>query len=146
MRKDSGIMKITSDEALRRVALHDHGVLSTLHPERGIDSVPVVYAIDASGFVGIPIDTVKPKATTSLQREKNLVTDRRATLLVDLWDRSDWSRLWWVRVRLERVDDDENGAERLADLLAAKYPQYRDKPFARVMIFRVLAVTGWTAL
>jgi len=64
---------------------------------------------------------------------------------VDLWDRSDWSRLWWVRVRLERVDDDENGAERLADLLAAKYPKYRDKPFARVMIFRVLAVTGWTA-
>jgi len=52
--------------------------------------------------------------------------------------------LWWARVRLERVDD-ENGAERLADLLAAKYPQYRDKPFARVMIFRVLAVTGWTA-
>lgn len=145
MRKDSGIMKITSDEALRRVALHDHGVLSTINPERGIDSVPVVYGIDDDGYIGIPIDTVKPKTSTNLQREENLATDRRATLLVDLWDQNDWSRLWWVRVRLERMNDDENGAERLADLLAAKYPQYRDKPFARVMIFRVLAVTGWTA-
>jgi len=45
-----------------------------------------------------------------------------ATLLVGLWDRSDRSRLWWVRVRLERLDDDENQAERLAVLLAGKVP------------------------
>jgi hypothetical protein len=138
-------MKLPVDEATKRLRAHDHGVLSTINPERGIDSVPVVYGIDDDGYIGIPIDTVKPKTSTNLQREENLATDRRATLLVDLWDQNDWSRLWWVRVRLERMDDDEGRAARLADVLAAKYPQYSDKPFVRVMIFKPLVVTGWSA-
>ena len=138
-------MRLSFDEALRRFHSHDHGVLSTLNPGRGIDSVPVVYGIDADGFVGIPIDTVKPKSSTSLQREANLEADRRATLLVDFWDHKDWSQLWWVRVRLEQMDDDISRAAQLADVLASKYPQYSDKPFARVMIFSIKTVTGWTA-
>jgi len=138
-------MRLPVDEALQRLHSHDHGVLSTFNPERGIDSVPVVYGIDGDGFIGIPIDTVKSKSSTSLQREENLVADRRATLLVDLWDHDDWSRLWWVRVRLERMDDDVSRAAQLADVLASKYLQYRDKPFARVMIFKVITATGWTA-
>lgn len=32
-----------------------------------------------------------------------------------------------------------------ADLLADRYPQYRDKPFVHVMVFRVESVTGWSA-
>jgi hypothetical protein len=53
------------DEAARRLAHHDHGVLSTLHAERGIDAVPVVYALD-DDHIGIPIDIVKPKLSTRL--------------------------------------------------------------------------------
>src|SRR5256885_5647014 len=54
------------------------------------------------GYVGVPIDRVKPKASLRLQRERNLEADPRATLLVEHWDRSDWSRLWWVRRSEER--------------------------------------------
>lgn len=137
-------MKLDRSEATRRLADEVHGVLSTLHPERGVDTVPVVYALDGEGWLGIPIDTVKPKQSTDLQREKNLAVDPRATLMVDHWDRDDWSRLWWVRARLVRVDDSAR-ADRLADLLAARYPQYADKPFSLVMVFRVESVTGWSA-
>ena len=136
-------MRLDRDEAARRLAHHDHGVLSTLHTERGIDAVPVVYALD-DDHIGIPIDTVKPKLSTRLQREANLDADPRATLLVDMWDPVDWDRLWWVRVRLTRIFDSAR-EDRFADLLANRYPQYRDKPFAHVMVFRVESVTGWSA-
>jgi len=136
-------MKLDRFEATRRLADEVHGVLSTLHPERGVDSVPVVYALD-DDYLGIPIDTVKPKQSTELQREKNLAGDPRATLLVDRWDRDDWSRLWWVRARLIRVVDPAR-ADRLANSLAMRYPQYADKPFSLVMVFRIETVTGWSA-
>jgi hypothetical protein len=33
----------------------------------------------------------------------------------------------------------------LAVALEAKYPQYAGQPFDRVLVFRVVAVTGWAA-
>ena len=95
-------MRLTPDDVRQRLVAHDHGVLSTLHPERGIDSVPVVYAVEGN-LLGIPIDTVKPKASTNLQRETNAAADPRATLLVDQWNRDDWSQLWWVRAQIGRA-------------------------------------------
>src|SRR5262249_5031345 len=95
----SHAMRLDEDEARAGLAAYDHGVLSTVHPERGVDAVPCVYAVDGD-LVGIPIDRVKPKASTRLQRERNLEADPRATLLVDHWDRDDWTRLWWVRAEL----------------------------------------------
>jgi len=83
-----------------RLTAHDHGVLCTRHPARGVDAVPVAYAIDADGYVGIPVDLVKPKSSTRLQRERNVELDPRATLLVERWDRDDWSQLWWARAEL----------------------------------------------
>src|SRR6201994_4699125 len=93
-------MRLAEDEARARLAAHDHGVLCTVHAERGVDAVPVVYALDDDGYVGVPVDRVKPKASSRLQRERNLEADPRATLLVEHWDRRDWSRLWWVRAEL----------------------------------------------
>ena len=66
--------------------------------------MPVAYAVDDDGYVGVPIDRVKPKASLRLQRERNLEADPRATLLVEHWDRSDWSRLW-VRAELRWQGD-----------------------------------------
>lgn len=137
-------MKLDRDEALRRLAAYDHGVLSTINATGGVDSVPVVYALDPDGYLGIPIDTVKPKSSTELQRERNTTADPRATLLVDHWDRHDWSKLWWVRVRLLRSDN-ETVSERLADALAGKYPYYSAKPFARILVFEIDVVSGWSA-
>ena len=138
-------MRLTPDDARQRLIAHDHGVLSTLHPERGIDSVAVVYAVEGD-LLGIPIDTVKPKASTNLQRETNAAADPRATLLVDQWNRDDWSQLWWVRARLNAITNpDTPVTSHLADILASSYPQYADKPFARIMVFEITSLSGWSA-
>jgi PPOX class probable F420-dependent enzyme len=135
-------MRLDEDEARARLAAHDHGILCTLHPERGVDAVPVVYAVDDDGNVGVPVDRVKPKASSRLQRERNLEADPRATLLVEHWDRDDWSQLWWVRAELRFEGD---AAPALAARLAERFEQYRDQPFDRVLMLRVAGITGWSA-
>ena len=43
-------MRMPEDEARARLAAHHHGVLATLHPERGPDPQPVLYALSDDGF------------------------------------------------------------------------------------------------
>lgn len=138
-------MRLTEDDALGRLATHDHGVFCTLHAERGADAVPVVYVVDDARFVGVPIDRVKPKSSLRLQREHNLDADPRATLLVEHWDADDWSQLWWVRAHLWHEEGDSNRADSLADRLAGRFAQYSARPFERVLVLRIVAVTGWAA-
>jgi PPOX class probable F420-dependent enzyme len=141
-------MRLAEDEARARLAAHDHATLCTVHAERGVDAVPVAYVVDDDGYVGVPVDLVKPKASLQLQRERNLEADPRATLLAEYWDPDDWSRLWWVRAELRwqgDVDVDAARAAALGALLAGRYPQYRDQPFARVLVLRIVGVTGWAA-
>ncbi len=124
-------------------------MLVTLHPERGRDPQPVVYAVadrDDGAYIGVPIDKVKPKRSTRLRREDNLEADPRGSLLVEQWETEDWSRLWWVRAGLEHVPEPpEAVVDDLADRLARTVPQYADKPFHRVLVCRVVGVTGWAA-
>jgi PPOX class probable F420-dependent enzyme len=138
-------MRITEHEALARLRAHDHGVLCTVHAERGVDAVPVVYAVDGDGFVGVPIDRVKAKTSSRLQRERNLSADPRASLLIEHWDRDDWERLWWVRAELRWEVDDPSRTAALADRLAERYVQYRDRPFTRLLVLRIVGVSGWKA-
>ena len=139
-------MRIVEDAARARLAAHDHGILCTVHAGRGVDAVPVAYVVDEDGYVGVPVDRVKPKAAMRLQRERNLEADPRATLLVEHWDRGDWSRLWWVRAELRWQRDAAGREADLAAALAGRYPQYRDQPFARVLVLRIVGVTGWAAV
>jgi hypothetical protein len=123
-------MNLSSEQSHDRLAAHDHGVLATLHATRGADVVPVVYTV-VDGHVGVPGDLGKPKALTRLQRERNLESDPRATLLIEHWDRDDWSALWWVRAQLRWLGDDT--ATLVSDLaarLAERHTQYREHPFA----------------
>ena len=139
-------MRLNADEARVRLGAHVHGVLCTLHPERGPDPQPVVYAVTDDGHVGVPIDRVKPKASTRLQREDNLEADPRGSLLIEHWDTDDWSRLWWVRAHLLHVQDPPSSlTDDLAERLARTVPQYADRPFHRVLVCRIVAVTGWSA-
>src|SRR4051795_4314495 len=139
-------MRLAEDEARARLAAHDHGVLCTVHAERGVDAVPVTYAGDDDGYVGVPVDRVKPKSSSRLQRERNLETDPRAALLVEHWDRGDWSRLWWVRAELRWLDDAADARTAgLGATVAGGHSQYRDQPFTRVLVLRVVGVTGWAA-
>lgn len=137
-------MRLARDEARARLAAHDHGILCTVHAERGVDAVPVAYVVDDDDYVAVPIDLVKPKASLRLQRERNLEADPRAMLMIEHWDPDDWSQLWWVRAELRWQGDGD--ARRMADLaarFAGRYPQYLDQPFARVLMLRIVGVTGW---
>ena len=139
-------MRLADHEARARLESHDHGILCTVHAERGVDAVPVAYAVDDDGYVGVPVDRVKPKASLRLQRERNLEADPRATLLVEHWDRNDWSRLWWVRAELRwQSDPAASRAAALAVRLAGRYRQYQDQPFARVLVLHIAGVAGWAA-
>lgn len=142
-------MKLPEGEARGRLAREVHGVLVTLHPERGPDPQPVVFAVteqDGEAYVGVPIDKVKPKRSSRLRREDNLEADPRGSLLVEHWETEDWSRLWWVRAQLRHVPDPgEPLVGDLADRLARTVPQYADKPFHRVLVCRVVGISGWAA-
>jgi PPOX class probable F420-dependent enzyme len=138
-------MRLAEHEARARLAAHDHGILCTVHAGRGVDAVPVVYVLDDHGYVGVPIDRVKPKASSRLQRERNLEADPRGALLVEHWDRDDWSRLWWVRAELRWQGDGAGREAALAGRLAERFAQYRDRPFDRVLVLRLAGVTGWAA-
>ena len=138
-------MRLGEDEARSRLAAHDHGILCTLHPERGVDAVPVVYVSDGAGHIGVPVDRVKPKASSRLQRERNLEADPRGTLLVEHWDREDWSQLWWVRAELRLRPEAAGRAAALAGRLEERFAQYRGRPFDRVLVLQVVGITGWAA-
>ena len=131
-------------DARARLERADHGVLSTLHPDRGIDSVPVCFVVDGE-LVAIPIDTIKPKRSTHLGRLRNLASDPRATLLVEHWDFDDWSKLWWVRASLVLTEVDAGSAADLTRRLAAKHPQYADGGIESVIPLRIVDLAGWSA-
>jgi len=138
------IVRLGRAEALRRAAAADHGVLATLHPERGADLVPACFAI-IGDVVAIPVDRVKPKSGSTLARVRNLATDPRATLLVEHWDPADWSRLWWVRLSLDRSSEPPDVEGALEAALRDRYAQYRETAFDQLLTFRIRAVNGWSA-
>lgn len=137
-------MHLTKDEALRRAAATDHGVLATLNHVHGADLVPACFAIDGDR-VAIPIDSVKPKGSTALGRIRNLERDPRASLLVEHWDPADWSRLWWVRVLLVRTSEPPERVAALEAALRSRYPQYASAPFVEILTFRIENIGGWAA-
>ena len=47
-------MRLAEDEARARLAAHDHGILCTVHAERGVDAVPVVYVVDETAMSACP--------------------------------------------------------------------------------------------
>ncbi len=130
-----------------RVEVARHGVLSTVHDSRGVDAVPVVYAV-VSGLIVVPVDTVKPKRHLELGRLANLAGDPRCVLLVEHYA-DDWSELWWVRVHATAsvpVPEGADPASTWLSALAARYPQYRAPgAVAATVILRPTAVTGWAA-
>lgn len=153
-------MRLSADDALGRLTTHLHGVLSTLHPTRGVDAVPVVYALadnnggnfsrrvgaHGAGYLGVPVDLVKPKSSTRLRREDNLEADPRASLLIDHWDADHWDQLWWVRAELRFIPSPADALLReLTAGLMTRYRQYAQAPFARILAFEVVNLSGWAA-
>jgi PPOX class probable F420-dependent enzyme len=117
-------------------------VLATLHPARGVDAVPVVFAV-VGGLIVVPVDTVKPKRHLNLARVANVARDPRAVLLVDHFE-EDWSRLWWVRVHVQA--EEARDPDRWIPALADRYPQYRPPgTVAGAVVLRPTGLSGWAA-
>lgn len=110
--------------------------------------VPIVFAYEHP-YLYTPIDS-KPKKVGDwrhLRRVQNVVTNGRASVVIDVWD-EDWSKLRYVLLE-GTADVLETGDERdhAAALLEAKYPQYAglplgDAPVIRLTVERLIDWTG----
>ncbi|MEZ5252122.1 MAG: MBL fold metallo-hydrolase RNA specificity domain-containing protein [Ilumatobacteraceae bacterium] len=144
--RPAGTIVAGSDAGRARLLLADHGVLSSVDPDRGVHAVPVCYAL-VDDLLVVPVDTAKPKRSTALRRSANTAADPRASLLVEHWDRHDWQQLWWARADLSRVPTDTVDGEtlgRLASALRDRYVQYRAARFVELLVFRVERITTWS--
>ncbi|MEA3056256.1 MAG: hypothetical protein QOD30_1688 [Actinomycetota bacterium] len=132
-------MRLDAGAAWSLLSTTDHGVLSTVHEARGVDAVPVVFAAMDDGRIAVPIDTVKAKSTTRLQRIANIERDPRCVLLVDHYD-DDWSQLWWVRVHAHASMTDD-----VPDALR-RFPRYAaPNAVVAAILLTPTEVTGWQA-
>lgn len=125
-----------------RVAAAPVARLATVTQGGAPHLVPVCFVLD--GDVLYSAVDHKPKRTDRLRRLANVAGEPRVCLLVDHYE-EDWSRLWWVRVDgLARELEVGPQARRAAELLAAKYEQYRRSP-PRGPVLRIEAQRwrGW---
>jgi PPOX class probable F420-dependent enzyme len=116
-------MRELADEVARsRVAR-----LATLDADGRTHLVPIVFALVGDTLYSA-VDA-KPKRSRTLRRIENARERPDVTVLVDLYDDEDWTRLWWVRIRgRARVLDDGDEAAGALEALTEKYSQYRDRP------------------
>jgi PPOX class probable F420-dependent enzyme len=119
--------------------------LATVRPDGSPHLVPICFAL-AGDTLFSAVDH-KPKRSRLLQRLANITADPRVTLLADRYS-EDWTKLWWVRAdgqaHIAEPGDDEH--RRAADLLRARYEQYRDAPaFGQVIVVEIEGFTGWQA-
>jgi PPOX class probable F420-dependent enzyme len=102
--------------------------LATVDREGRPHVVPICFVVDGTTLY-TAVDE-KPKRTRRLRRLDNIAANPRVEVLIDHYE-EDWSKLWWVRLRgRARIVEDPRAVE----LLAAKYPQYRERPPAGPVI------------
>jgi PPOX class probable F420-dependent enzyme len=93
--------------------------------------VPICYAFDGESLFSA-IDA-KPKAARpdGLKRIRNIRENAKVSVVIDHYD-EDWSRLRYVIIQGEaQLLTDGRDFSRAADLLLAKYPQYRTMGLSR---------------
>jgi PPOX class probable F420-dependent enzyme len=134
---------MTAAEARGRFAAAHVARLATADRAGVPHVVPVVFAVDGDRIY--MVTDAKPKRTTALRRLTNVRENPAVALLVDHYDDSDWSRLWWVRAegRGRVVGAEEPEAVYAVGLLAARYPQQRAT--GAVLAVDVARWSGWAA-
>jgi PPOX class probable F420-dependent enzyme len=130
--------------ARRRLSEARVARLATVSASGAPHLVPVVFALDGD-TVYFAVDA-KPKRTPHLQRLRNIAANPAVSLLADHYE-EDWTRLWWVRVDgVASEVEDPSRAGRALDLLAGRYPQYRQsRPQGPVVAITIRSITGWEA-
>jgi PPOX class probable F420-dependent enzyme len=134
------------DEARRRFAAARVARLATVTPGGRPHLVPITFAVEGDRIYSI-VDDLKPKASPSLSRLRNIEANPRVSLLVDDY-LDDWQRLWWVRADGNaRTKTDGPNWEQAIGLLQAKYPQYQavGLEFGAAMVVDVERWIGWSA-
>ena len=124
-----------------RVAQARVARLATVGPDGQPHVVPIAFALDGETLYSA-VDQ-KPKRTRRLQRLRDIESNPRVEVLIDEYD-EDWARLWWVKLRgTARVVERH---ERAAELLQAKYEQYRSEPPAGpFVVVDIERRVGWAA-
>ena len=136
-------------EAQRRFLDHGRvGHLATADRSGAPHVVPVCYAIgDDAAYIAIdekPKNRAKP-----LKRERNILENPQAALVVDRYD-EDWTRLGWVMLRgrtgLIKPGDGEHTVA--IALCRARYPQLRAMRLETlpVIALRIDRVASWGEL
>ena len=99
--------------------------LATVDDRGAPQLVPIVFALAEQTIYSV-VDA-KPKRTAELRRLENVRSNPAVSVLVDHYDDSDWSALWWVRADgAGRVlDAAEREARHAVELLLDRYPQQR---------------------
>lgn len=118
--------------------------LATRTKDDRIDLVPMTFAFDDDRLVTI-VDH-KPKTTMRLQRLDNITTNPEVAIVIDEYDDTDWSALWWVRLRgLAQVIEDGDLHRRAVAALVEKYPQYRERvPTGPVISIEIIRWQWWS--
>ena len=137
-------MRLSPDEARLRLTAARVARLATVSARGQPHLVPITFAVDGDRIY-TAVDA-KPKSTRDLQRLRNLAASPYAAVLADRYD-DDWSALWWARADgVGSVISDPGAMAAPVELLAARYPQYRDSPPAGpVIAILVNRWTGWSA-
>jgi PPOX class probable F420-dependent enzyme len=116
--------------------------LATVDAEGVPHIVPVTFVVEEAR-VYFAVDA-KPKRSMNLRRLRNISQNPHVSVLVDEYD-EDWSRLWWARADgSARVLTTEADADRVRDLLRARYPQYADVALdGPVVEITIAQWSGW---
>ena len=106
--------------------------------------VPVTFAADGDRLY-IAIDHKPKTTTTGLKRLRNIERNPNVSLLAD-HSEEDWAALWWARVDGRAIILTERDAcQEPVDLLADKYPQYRQqRPDGPVIAIEADRWTAWS--
>jgi len=140
---------MNSAEARGRLAESRIAHLATVDETGRPHLVPMVFVV-AGETIYSAVDA-KPKSSRSLRRLANVRVHPAVAVLVDHYDDSDWTALWWARAdgtaRVLEVGGsatEESGSA--IDALVRRYAQYRAQPpEGPVLAIDVERWSGWAA-
>jgi PPOX class probable F420-dependent enzyme len=140
--REASPLKLTVEECRSAFASARVARLATVDAAGVPHLVPFTFVVDGA-CVYFAVDG-KPKRSTNLRRLRNIEQNPHVSVLVDEYD-EDWSRLWWARVDgLARELTGEADADRVRDLLRARYPQYAEVALeGPVVQIQIEQWTGW---
>jgi len=138
-------MRLETDEARRRFAAARVARLATVTPDGRPHIVPVTFAVEGDRISSI-VDTVKPKASLSLTRLRNIETNPWVSLLVDEYD-DGWEHLWWARADgMARIAANGPDWDHAKAVLVSRYARYgQATDFGPAITVEVERWIGWAA-